>query len=317
MVCNMDAGPVIPLGQGKFPGRPEPVILTGANRGPGHAGFVSTAPRRSGTSAPEKGALHVCHDRNHRDRGGHPAVHGPDRQRGRPRRPAGPYFGHPLARARTGHRRLPGRTAGHDAGPGPVLGGGLRLAPVRGPAERPAALHHRDRRARHPFPARPFPARGRAATDCHARVARLDHRAAEDHRAPHQPDGPRRECAGRVPPGDPLAAGSRVLGQADRHRLGPGPDRAGLGRADGAPRVHPVRGPGRRLGRGRHPGHGHPGPGRAGRHPLQHARHRPRRHQHRGSARRPGAVGPVGRGAPRLRAAERFLRPATWPTHRS
>ena len=36
------------------------------------------------------------------------------------------------------------------------------------------------------------PARGRAAADRHARVAGLDHRAAEDHRAPHRPDRARR-----------------------------------------------------------------------------------------------------------------------------
>ena len=36
------------------------------------------------------------------------------------------------------------------------------------------------------------------------------------------PDVARRQRGGRVPPGDPLAAGPRVLRQADRHRLGPG-----------------------------------------------------------------------------------------------
>ena len=56
-------------------------------------------------------------------------------------------------------------------------------------------------------------------------------RAAQDHRAAHQPDGARRERGGRVPPGDPVAAGPRLLGQADRARLGPDPHRDGLGRA--------------------------------------------------------------------------------------
>ena len=36
------------------------------------------------------------------------------------------------------------------------LGGRIRLAPVRGETERPAALHDRDRRARHPLHPRPF-----------------------------------------------------------------------------------------------------------------------------------------------------------------
>ena len=45
----------------------------------------------------------------------------------------------------------------------------------------------------------------------------------------HQPDGTRRERIRRVPSRDPVAAGPRVLGQADRHRVGPRPHRARLG----------------------------------------------------------------------------------------
>ena len=71
-----------------------------------------------------------------------------------------------------------------------------------------------------------------------------------------EPHGARRERAGRVPSGDSLAAGLRVLRQADQHRVGSRPHRAGLGSADEAPRIHPVRRAGRRLGRGRHPGNG-------------------------------------------------------------
>ena len=37
-----------------------------------------------------------------------------------------------------------------------LLGDRLRLAQVRGETERPAAVHHRDRRAGHPFHSRPF-----------------------------------------------------------------------------------------------------------------------------------------------------------------
>ena len=40
------------------------------------------------------------------------------------------------------------------------------------------------------------------------------------------------ERGGRFPPRDPVPAGPRVFRQADRDRLGPDPDRAGLGRAD-------------------------------------------------------------------------------------
>ena len=48
------------------------------------------------------------------------------------------------------------------------------------------AVHHRDRRARHPLPPRPLQARGRPAAHRDARLAGFDGRAAEDHRAAHQ-----------------------------------------------------------------------------------------------------------------------------------
>ena len=73
----------------------------------------------------------------------------------------------------------------------------------------------------------------------------------------------------------------------------PGAHRARLGGADEPPRLHRVRGAGRRLGRGRHAADGHPGAAGAARHPLQHARHGPGRpRQGRSSAatrRRPGS----------------------------
>ena len=110
-------------------------------------------------------------------------------------------------------------------------------------------LPHRDRRTRHPLHSRPLEARECVADDRHAWMARLDHRAAEDRRSVDQPDGAWRERSGRLPPRDPVDAGLRVLGQAGRERLGPRAHRAGLGRADEAPRLHEVRGAGRRLGR--------------------------------------------------------------------
>ena len=63
-------------------------------------------------------------------------------------------------------------------------------------------------------------AAGRAAADRLARLARLDHRAAEDHRAAHQSHRTRRERAGRLRRGHPVAAGLRVLGQARRQSAG-------------------------------------------------------------------------------------------------
>ena len=61
---------------------------------------------------------------------------------------------------------------------------------MRGPAQRPAAVHHRDRRARHPLHPCPLEARQCPADHRHPWLAGLDHRAAEDHRAAHQPDRP-------------------------------------------------------------------------------------------------------------------------------
>ena len=57
------------------------------------------------------------------------------------------------------------------------------------------------------------------------------------------------ERGGRLPCGDPVDAGLRVLGQADEHRLGPRAHGPSLGGADAAPRLQPLRRPGRRLGR--------------------------------------------------------------------
>ena len=90
----------------------------------------------------------------------------------------------------------------------------------------------------------------------------------------------------------------------DPDRIGPG-----LGRADEAPRLHAVRGAGRRLGRDRHRPHGRAGTAGTARHPLQHAGHcSTRRLQgarvERARGRRPAAVRSVRRGEARVRPAE-------------
>ena len=59
-----------------------------------------------------------------------------------------------------------------------------------------------------------------AAAHRHAWLARLDHRAAEDHRAADRSDLPWRECSGRVSSGDPLDAGLRLFGKAKHDRPG-------------------------------------------------------------------------------------------------
>ena len=216
----------------------------------------------------------------------------------------GAHRAHPMAGPGARARRLAGRAARADAGTGALLGGAVRLAQVRGPAGGPAALHDRDRRSRHPLHPRPLGSRARAAGHHHARMARVDHRAAAGHRPAHQPHRARRQRRRRVRRGDPVDTGLRVLGQAARHQLDPRPHRGGLGRADEAPRLHALRRAGRRLGRRHHRPDGRRGAPGAARHPFQHAR----RHPARGGAgdplrhRRPGPGRPVGRGAEHLGA---------------
>ena len=61
-------------------------------------------------------------------------------------------------------------------------------------------------------------------------------------------DGVWRERVGRVPSSDSVDPGLRVFPRTDDARLGPGADRQGLGRADGASRIRTVRRARRRLG---------------------------------------------------------------------
>ena len=82
------------------------------------------------------------------------------------------------------------------------------------------------------------------------------------------------ERGGRLPRRDSVDAGLRVLGQADEHRLGPRAHGPRLGRADEAPRLHPLRRPGRRLGCVRRRPDGLAGTRGIARHPHQHAGHR-------------------------------------------
>ena len=83
------------------------------------------------------------------------------------------------------------------------------------------------------------------------------------------PDVAWRKRRGCFRPRSALDAGLRVLRQAERHGLEPRPHRASLGGADEAPRVHPLRRPGRRLGFPRLERDGAPGAGGIARHPHQ------------------------------------------------
>src|SRR5271170_1105715 len=73
-------------------------------------------------------------------------------------------------------------------------------------------------------------------------MARLGHRAAQDHRSVDQSHGTWRDRVGRFRHRDSVATGLWLLRQADRGRLGPRAHRACLGRADEAPRIHEIRG---------------------------------------------------------------------------
>ena len=73
-----------------------------------------------------------------------------------PRRPSPTHRGDAVARAGDGRGSIARRAARDDAGARALLGDGLRLAQVRGEAERPAAIHHRDRWAGHSFHPRSF-----------------------------------------------------------------------------------------------------------------------------------------------------------------
>ena len=96
-------------------------------------------------------------------------------------------------------------------------------------------------------------------------------RAARDHRPADRPDRARRHPRGRIPPGAAVLARLRLLGRADRARLGRRPHRTRVGGADGPPRLHALRRPGRRRGRRRHRRDGPPSARGAARHPPQRA----------------------------------------------
>ena len=174
-----------------------------------------------------------------------------------------------LARPGDGRRPVARHTAREAEAARRVLGNGLRLAKGRGQAQRPAAIHDDDRRRRHSLHPCPLAPSERHATDHDAWLAGLGVRAAQDRRPAHRSHGAWRTRRRRLRPGHAFDAGLRLLGQADRHRLGPRPHRASLGGADEAPRLHALRRPGRRLGLARIERDGAPGAGGPARHPHQ------------------------------------------------
>ena len=91
----------------------------------------------------------------------------------------------------------------------------------------------------------------------------------ETDRPTHRPDRARRSRRGRVPPRAAVHPRLRLLRRADRARLGPDPHRPGLGRADAAAWLHPVRRTRRRRGLPGHRRDGPPWTRRVDRHPHE------------------------------------------------
>ena len=198
-----------------------------------------------------------------------------------------------------------------------VLGHRLRLAQGGSEAQRPAAVHDHDRRPRHPLHPRPLASSERPAADHDARLAGLGVRAAQDRRPAHRSHGSWRARGGRLRPRSALDARLRLLRQADGHRLGPRPHRASLGGADEAPRLHPLRRPGRRLGLPRLQRDGAPGAGGPARHPHQLAGDGAARGGHGARRRRARAGGTLREGTRDVRrSSPRPPKRATGPTPR-
>ena len=84
----------------------------------------------------------------------------------------------------------------------------------------------------------------------------------------------------------PSLPGHGFSAKADRARLGSCSHRARLDRPDEAPRLHAIRGAGRRLGECGHRADGLAGASGTARHSHQHARHRPGRHRQGAPGRR-------------------------------
>ena len=96
---------------------------------------------------------------------------------------------------------------------------------------------------RHSFHSRPFEASEFAAGHRHARLARIDRRAVEDHRPADQSDGAWRERIGRLRCRGSVDARLWILRQAHRRRVESRSHRACLDCADETPGLHEVRGP--------------------------------------------------------------------------
>ena len=147
---------------------------------------------------------------------------------------------------------------GYVARAGRLLAQRLRLAGAGGAHQRAPAVHDDDRRPAGALPARALARARRAAADLHPWLADVGRRVPRPDRAADRPARPRGRPRRRLPPRRAVRAGGRLLRPDTRARLGHPPRRPRLGRADGAPRLRPLRRPRQRrrladLARGRPP----------------------------------------------------------------
>src|SRR4051794_14059495 len=257
------------------------------------------------TTVPTKEDPDGSHGRTVSGRHSDPPIHDRDSRVGA-RGPACSHRGHAVAKQGARRRSVAGRAAGDAAGARALLDDRLRLAQVRGEAQRAAAVHDRDRRGRDPLHPRAVQARGRHAAGHDARLARLGHRAARDDRPADRPDRSRRHPRGRIPPGAAVDTRLRLLERADRAGLGRRPHRTRVCGADAPTRLHALRRSGRRRRRVRHRRDGPPSARGAARHPPQRA--------HRGGRSQGPTAGAVRAGTRGARRAHHVL--DGWLRHR-
>ena len=134
-----------------------------------------------------------------------------------------------------------------------VLADEVRLAGPGTAAQSDAAVQDEHRRARHPLRPPALAGPGRHAAGADARVAWLHLRVHQGHRPADRPGSTRRAGERRLSRRRHLAAGVRLLRAARRARLQPRAHGRHHRHAHGAPRLHPLRHPGRRLGRHHQP----------------------------------------------------------------
>ena len=124
--------------------------------------------------------------------------------------------GHTLARDRDGRRLEPGCSACLGPRHLSLLGRRVRLARSRSPAESLRPVRHAHRWARHPLRASAVATSRGKTVGHHSRLARLDRRVPQGHRAVDQPDSTWGPSGRRLPCDAPHSRGSDFPGSRRR-----------------------------------------------------------------------------------------------------